>query len=208
MSKPVIINLSDTIGIISKVDYIKSDVGGFGIFYPIIIKHAQYIKAIEEHGRLCSLLIPKSIEMGIPVRGATSIGEFEMYNNSFVGKAIDEVASWYQTADWIGVHITPTALMDLNISPKYWKLYDLPLGNSKTFQTYCVDWTTEWGNDINNLTAREVLKIYNLLAAFQEMGPLTPDIASKYINTCNYYFKIHDLSWKDWWKTRLAENSL
>jgi hypothetical protein len=66
--------------------------------------------AIEVHGELCQWLIPESIESEIPVRGATTFGDFEIDEKSiFLGKAIDEAASWHELSDWIGVHLTPSA---------------------------------------------------------------------------------------------------
>ena len=35
--------------------------------------------------------------------------DFAILGNIFVGKAVDEAASWHEQADWIGVHLTPSA---------------------------------------------------------------------------------------------------
>ena len=72
-------------------------------------RYEDAIKAIERHGQLCAWLIQRSIEVEIPVRGATSFGEFNFQDNVFIGEAVDEAASWHEEAEWIGVHLTPSA---------------------------------------------------------------------------------------------------
>ena len=41
------------------------------------------------------------------VRGALAYGEYLQDGNTFIGETIDDVASWYELADWIGVVATP-----------------------------------------------------------------------------------------------------
>jgi hypothetical protein len=65
-------------------------------------------QAIAAHGDISARAIAISITSRIPLRGATAFGEFEVRENIYVGKAIDEAASWYETGDWIGVHLTPS----------------------------------------------------------------------------------------------------
>ena len=62
--------------------------------------------AIEIHGELCQHLIPASIRVGLPMRGATAYGSFEISDNIFVGKAVDEAGSWHEQGNWIGVNLT------------------------------------------------------------------------------------------------------
>ena len=67
--------------------------------------------ALVLHGELCATALPDSIMKGIPIRGASSFGQYEMSGNGsiFLGAAIDEAASWHEHSDWIGVHMAPSA---------------------------------------------------------------------------------------------------
>lgn len=186
MPKPTILSLSDTIAIVSPIIIREG-------FEGTIDHHAQYLTGFEEHGKLCSTLIPQSIKLHIPVRGATTIGDFEMGDNVFVGKAIDEVASWYENADWIGVHMTPSAFMRVNVNLKYWKPYKPPLKNNMSFDTFCVDWTNDWEKSNKERKYIDKARIAKLFSDFKEMGPLTPDISSKFINTYKFYLEMQEL---------------
>lgn len=60
---------------------------------------------------MSGIIIRESLLQGIPVRGATCYGPLSTNGNIMVGPAIDEVASWYESADWIGVFQTPSAFL-------------------------------------------------------------------------------------------------
>ena len=66
-------------------------------------------EALEFQSVISSSIICESLKLGIPVRGATCFGKFLIDGGIMVGPAIDEVASWYEAADWIGVIHTPSA---------------------------------------------------------------------------------------------------
>jgi hypothetical protein len=53
-----------------------------------------------------------SITMKHPFRGAFAVGEFFVGDERTVlGPAVSDAASWFEAADWIGVHATPHATM-------------------------------------------------------------------------------------------------
>jgi hypothetical protein len=134
--------------------------------------------ALELHGILCSEAIPNSINRGIPVRGATSFGEFSIDSEAsiLVGKAIDEAASWYELADWIGVFMSPSAAYLFNDSKSgSWLEYSPPLKDSIDFKTYAVHWFPPSGN-------REVA-LLSLKEKFTYMCPIVPELISKFQNT-------------------------
>jgi hypothetical protein len=133
--------------------------------------------AIEVHGELCQWLIPESIESEIPVRGATAFGEFEIRDSIFVGKAIDEAASWHEQSDWIGVHLTPSAEYVFNPiqSKSAWTQYSPPHKTKLAWKPYCVNWTRDWTD-----RAARIIDIKN---KFRRLGPIVPEIAGKFINT-------------------------
>jgi len=53
-----------------------------------------------------------SIRSNTPFRGALGIGEFYIGDEqTILGPAVSDAASWYESADWIGIHATPHATM-------------------------------------------------------------------------------------------------
>jgi hypothetical protein len=133
--------------------------------------------AIEVHGELCQWLIPESIFSEIPVRGATSFGEFEIGESIFVGKAIDEAASWHEQSDWIGVHLTPSAeyVFQPRSAVSAWTKFNPPHKTRLSWKPHCVNWTKEW-------TDRQ-RKVEEIKAKFRRLGPIVPEIAGKFANT-------------------------
>ena len=141
---------------------------------------SEIATAIEIHGELCTWLIPESIESEIPVRGATAFGEFEIRDSIFVGKAIDEAASWHEQADWIGVHLTPSAeyvFKPINASGA-WKRFGPPNKTRLSWEPHCVDWTRNWTD-----RAKE---ISGIKTKFRRLGPIVPEIAGKFSNTLKF----------------------
>ncbi len=133
--------------------------------------------AIEIHGELCSWLIPASIDAELPMRGATAFGEFEVHENIFVGKAVDEAAAWHEQGDWIGIHLTPSAefVFKAIATRGVWTEYSPPTKNRLGWKPHCVNWTRDWSD-----RPKEIGHIKN---KFRQLGPIVPEIAGKFINT-------------------------
>ncbi len=144
--------------------------------------------ALELHGLLCERAIPESIEKGIPVRGATSFGEFliDDQENIFVGKAIDEAASWHETGEWIGVFMSPSAAYSFDPSKsKVWTVCNPPLKNGLKLNTYAVQW---FHPDLNIQDDLLVLKRH-----FSLMSPIVPEFVTKFQNTIEFVEKIRNV---------------
>lgn len=141
-------------------------------------------QALEIHGQLCQWAIPQSINSEIPVRGATAYGEFSIQDNIFVGKAIDEAAAWHEQADWIGVHLTPSAEFVFRGSSitSAWHPYIPPLKSMPNYQLHAVNWKNSWIGD--GVESMETLK-----NKFRKFGPIVPEIAGKFFNTLDFYKK-------------------
>ncbi|MBT8545238.1 hypothetical protein G6730_09645 [Polynucleobacter paneuropaeus] len=141
-------------------------------------------QALEIHGQLCQWAIPQSIKSEIPVRGATAYGEFSIQDNIFVGKAIDEAAAWHEQADWIGVHLTPSAEFVFRGSSitSAWHPYIPPLKSKSNYQLHAVNWKNSWIGD-------GVESIETLKNKFRKFGPIVPEIAGKFFNTLDFYKK-------------------
>ena len=54
-----------------------------------------------------------SLVQGILFRGSVSIGNFYVddHSNTVMGTAVTDAASWYDSADWVGINATPHATM-------------------------------------------------------------------------------------------------
>jgi hypothetical protein len=91
-----------------------------------------------------------SLANHILFRGAIAIGTFYISNeaNIVMGKAVTDAASWYDKADWIGLHATPRAslviqrLLEHNERTKRNVMlnYEVPLKTGKTIKAKAVNW--------------------------------------------------------------------
>lgn len=140
----------------------------------------EIVAAIEIHGELCQWLIPESIDSEIPVRGATAFGGFELGESIFVGKAIDEAASWHEESDWIGVHLTPSAeyVFKRNRTNSVWSPFTPPNKTRLVWKPHCVDWTKDWSNRDQ--------RIEEIKGKFRRLGPIVPELAGKFTNTLSF----------------------
>lgn len=139
-------------------------------------------KALDVHGKLCKWIIPYSINLEIPVRGATTFGEFELdpKENIFVGKAIDEAAAWHEMADWIGVNLTPSAeyvFVDKD-DDTCWVPYNPPIKTVQKVRLHCVYWSKDWTDKQNKLSG--------IKNKFCRLGPIVPEFAGKFENTLKF----------------------
>lgn len=102
--------------------------------------------------------------------------------NVMIGPGIDECASWHETGNWIGVHLTPTAQINWDMfatsDDVICKNDHIPLKPGLKAH-YCVKWHI----------SREA---FNSLA-FKNRA-LLPEIANKYTNTQEFLQKY---SWKE-----------
>ena len=162
-------SISDTIAIFTKCD----------------IKEAS--TAINIHGELANWAIPHSIQAEIPIRGAISFGKFAIQDNIFIGKAVDEAAAWHEHADWIGVHLTPSAEYVFNDENQsgLWVNYPPPNKSQLNWKPHCVNWTSGW-------TDHE-LEIGKIKTKFRTLGPIVPEIAVKLTNTLSFVESINSL---------------
>lgn len=149
-----------------------------------LITYGESNLCLEFHSILTSLIIAKSIIEGIPVRGATSYGLLSTKDNIMVGPAIDEVATWYEAANWIGVILTPSALFKLKIADfiinqESLLKYEVPIKNYGKYKTFCTNWIGIWNH---NKRGKD-----ELLEKFLEFMPISPDVYTKLSNTIDFY---------------------
>ncbi len=177
-----VLSLSDTLMIYSICD--KNDVN------PTLNLHGVVLKNVIREGLI----------KGFPFRGATATGSIEVLGNVFTGSAIDEAARYYEQSDWIGVHMTPSAMNDYKegehrfLSPE-WILFKPPLKNEfkkknniTQEEYYCVNWVkdSQWEvinhfrngrNDLNNIFVKLIDRSNN------------KRLIDKYNNTLKFYDK-------------------
>ena len=139
---------------------------------------------LRVHAEICKELVPRSIERELPLRGATAYGTFlprtEGSDTIVIGPAVDEAASWHEATDWIGVMLTPSAVLSIDAASaeaRGWVAYKkVPLKKGQLDGLRCVDWTKAWKGSEGDLTK-----------AFRQMGPLVVGVAPKYLHTLDFY---------------------
>lgn len=148
-----------------------------------IVTYGECNKALEYQATVVSRIISESIIYQIPVRGATCYGELITEENIMLGPAVDEVASWYEIFDWIGVIYTPSALLQLDhdgfFSKGVIKPHSIDIKNYGKYNTFCVNWIRNW--------LRKKLDKNDLIKNFVNLQPITPAIASKILSTVEFY---------------------
>lgn len=138
-------------------------------------------KSLEFHAAICSLLVKDCFKSGMFLRGAITYGRYHHKNNIFVGPAIDEVAEWHECANWIGVHLTPTANLLLKKVKDTTSLveYNVPLKSGR-LHTKCVNWP-------RIIYSKDDMSNYIVYDAFAKSNSNTPGIYIKYENTIIFY---------------------
>ena len=154
-----------------------------------VVSYGDTNKLINCHAILSAFIISKSIEVGLPVRGAICCGDLHTKDNIFAGPAVDEVASWYETVDWIGVMLTPSALLEYipvsDVTDKILIEYTVIVKNTGPYNTKCVNWHRAW--KIQDQKGEAELK-----KQFSKLGPITPDISNKLMNTLMFFNKVEN----------------
>lgn len=143
---------------------------------------SQKHRALEIHGYICASLIPISIREGIPVRGATGYGDYSRSESIYAGRAIDEVASWHEASDWIGVHMCPSAHLSYQLQPQKdgpWCQCQVPFkhGSVRNHKSLAVDW----------VGSNPSMSVYELRQLLEQLGPIFPEFAAKIFNTLAFY---------------------
>lgn len=130
--KPNIVSISDTIALVT---------------------HGPCDLTLEFHALLSIFIIIETLRVRLPMRGATCYGYFNVHDNIMIGPAIDEVASWYEMVEWIGIIQTPSAFYRTNTSNYLAKKlvinYPVPIKQHEKFNTNCANWVKAWLSDYN-----------------------------------------------------------
>lgn len=103
-------------------------------------------KILLDLGINITVAISYGLPYGIFLRGCISIGDFYESQKMILGPAIDEAAQYYEIANWIGVHLAPSAFSAMdrlipitdNLLVNHYKLYPTPLKNGGILNTYVI----------------------------------------------------------------------
>lgn len=169
------------------------------LFSPCENEDAKNYKVLKDHAGICSKILDMSASAGFALRGAITIGEYAYFKNIIVGPGVDECASWYEQADWLGVIFAPSAqfIIDKQKGNRsgetdkrgpMGKKELIPWGDEKIVQyrripikngfrgiDYCVDWGSE-ATILNKVLENTI--------------SLSREIAIKYINTNKYLYAL------------------
>lgn len=148
--------------------------------------HGDHGPSIE----LCALLaigaIHRSLELKLPVRGAITYGKFLARQNILVGPAVDEVASWYEHSEWIGVHLTPSASLPIVLDSFYvadiLTHYDVPTKTGTLKGGLACNWPQFIPEGGDTMGTREAL-----IQSLMSLGPVTSDLGRKVLSTVDFY---------------------
>jgi hypothetical protein len=156
------------------------------IFTPKI-EGCSEVRLIELHARIARYVLEECVKKKYAIRGAISFGRYNTKDSIMIGPGIDECASWHETCDWIGVHLTPSAELIINLSkgtmPSTIEKYDIPVKKGYPKVKYCVRWCV----------GERQFK-----ALIEEAQALVPEISGKYLNTYDYLQekRTEDKKWK------------
>ena len=152
---------------------------------------------------LCKKLIEFCLSRGLLIRGATAYGECYTKEMVYIGKSVDEAASWHEKSEEVGIFYTPSARLKLikeyfdlrkeDIKEEEIKKLNLEKGEIsgkasekiKTIDTFFINWYKNNEDYFYEIMESEIVH---------------PEISSKYFNTEKQFKKLNE---KDKKKIRL-----
>ncbi|MGI0047332.1 MAG: hypothetical protein ACREBB_09130 [Nitrosotalea sp.] len=158
----------------------------------IVYEGKDPISLLEWMGAHTALPFVRAILKGIYLRGAISMGKFRQTESMIIGPAADEAVEWYESADWMGVMLTPTSsfTMDKLIHEKYesiyFKKYNIPFKDGQRREL----WALNWPAYIHTIMKDFILDKRDPKSAILESfsySPSDPSTFSKYANTMTFF---------------------
>jgi hypothetical protein len=144
-------------------------------------------------------LIHYFLEFNMFFRGAVGYGQYVQKGNIFLGPVIDDVASWYQAANWIGVVSTPRTnyfIDRLSINPlvinsifvPFYAKYDVPDKKGSTYRLNCLNWPAYLQASCKNIPQQnKKSEVRQLIEkAFTKQYPFSANELEKYENTLKF----------------------
>jgi hypothetical protein len=145
-------------------------------------------KFLPDVGVFLSYVVKLGFEYKLAFRGAISFGDYIQSGATVLGPAISDVASWYDSAEMIGVFATPFCGHFLSrihqkheITKMEFVQYEVPLKGNISKKL----WTVAWPNIIVTAKTPEKSDLecyYNFIEKF----PIPKGTEDKYFNTEKY----------------------
>jgi hypothetical protein len=146
-------------------------------------------------------IINAGLVFEIPYRGVISHGNYVLSRdrNAVLGPAIAEAATWYERADWIGLHLTPSTGLryskvrnnKINDNPtwrNYLNLilnqYQVPIKGSSPLHLWSLGWPIGYLYKCNEFNME---KLENLLLEHITALNIPYNSESKYLNSFEYF---------------------
>jgi len=141
---------------------------------------------VEEFLKRCSRVFCKALDLGIPLRGAVTVGDAVLDNsaNVFLGKPLVEAARLESKQDWVGVALGASfknESLRIPIPPEKIRMHTPPLkdGATSLFSDLVLDWPRVWNSDYTDSAIEKL----NALALTAPKGPLR----ARYAAACSFY---------------------
>jgi hypothetical protein len=155
---------------------------------------------VERFAHLLRVFETRSIVQGTPFRGALAVGEFYIGDKqTILGPAISDAASWYEAADWVGIHATPHAslfidsLLERALGTDLSHVlfdYDVPMKNNLARQLKAVNWPK--GFYVTGLRPEGKGTAKGLVLSALTQRRVPKDTESKYFNALRFFDRVQD----------------
>jgi hypothetical protein len=142
-----------------------------------------------------------SIAANYPFRGAFAVGDYFVGDTQTVlGPAVSDAASWFEAAEWIGVHATPHATMFIqSLREKQLKRklehvlldYEVPLKTGQKQQLKCINWPK--GFYIRDLRPPGEGTTRGIVLASLTKRRVPKDTERKYFNAVDFFDYVEKL---------------
>jgi len=173
----------------------------------VVILESEHPSCLFLIANIIGRLYHYFIQHNLFLRGAVSWGEYSQKDSTFIGPAIDDVASWYEASNWIGTVLTPKTnyVMELFTTMEFpinkiqaipYIKYHVPAKTGKTNHLYSLNWPAflqaTWQNFPNNEERAQVKEL--ILTAFANQPAFDGSVLEKYENTLQFIdYSIKDL---------------
>lgn len=166
------------------------------------------VLVIESDNPLCLAILSSVIldlfdyfaEHGLFFRGAISYGAYVKKGSTFIGPAIDDVATWYQVANWIGVIATPKTSYRIDrfsaLTLRFRQIdkavpcfikYQVPAKiNPPYLYLNSLNWPGYLETRLAGVPNGICGTLKNMQGLFADQAPFNADVFQKYENTLQY----------------------
>ena len=109
------------------------------------MKPEELAEYLPHTGIILSYVVLTGLKLKMAFRGAISVGDYIQSGPIILGPAIADAASWYDSAEMVGVSATPYCgqfLGELNESngENYFRRYDVQVKGNASKNLWCVPW--------------------------------------------------------------------